>query len=568
MEGYDPSGTIETELSGYRLLTEPLLNAGSAFTRPQREEFDLDGLLPANVSTIEQQLTRTYEAYGRKDDDLERHIYLRSLQDRNEVLFYALLERHLTEMMPIVYTPVVGLASQEFSHIYRRPRGLFIGYPDRGRVADAIGRAPVPRVDVIVVTDGGRILGLGDQGAGGMVIPIGKLSLYTACGGIHPGRTLPVLLDAGTDNPRRLDDPLYMGWRHERVKGGAYDELVDAFVEAVIAKSPARTSAMGRLWPGKRRPPARTLSRPALHLQRRYPGHGRHRYRHSARRAMRLSETRLRDQRLAILGAGSAGCGIAAQLVLAMVRQGLAETEARSRLYLIDRQGLLLDDMPGLLPFQRPFARPRADIVGWKLARPDAVSFADAVANARATILIGLSGQPGLFTEAIVREMARHAPRPVILPLSNPTSRAEATPEDLLAWTDGRAIVATGGAFPDVVFRGRTIPIAQCNNSYVFPAMGLGVLASGARRVTDAMFRAAAEALSESSPALGDADEPLLPRLRDIRDVTRHIARVIALQAQRDAVADAISPEELEARLAANFWIPAYPVLRRKRLHP
>ena len=224
--------------------------------------------------------------------------------------------------------------------------------------------------------------------------------------------------------------------------------------------------------------------------------------------------------------------------------------------------------MPGLLPFQRPFARPRADIAGWKLARPDAVSFADVVANARATILIGLSGQPGLFTEPIVREMARHAPRPIILPLSNPTSRAEATPEDLLAWTDGRAIVATGGAFPDVVFRGRTIPIAQCNNSYVFPAMGLGVLASGARRVTDAMFMAAAEALSESSPVLRDADEPLLPRLRDIRDVTRHIARAIALQAQRDAVADAISPEELEARLTANFWIPAYPILRHKRLHP
>ncbi|HEV2473703.1 MAG TPA: oxaloacetate-decarboxylating malate dehydrogenase, partial [Chthonomonadales bacterium] len=238
IEGYDPSGVMETELTGYHLLTESLLNAGSAFTEAQREEFELEGLLPATVSSLEQQLDRTYEAYKRKDDDLERHIYLRSLQDRNEVLFYALLQRHLTEMMPIIYTPVVGLASQQFSHIYRRPRGLFVTYPDRHRIDAILDRAPVPRVDVIVVTDGARILGLGDQGAGGIAIPIGKLSLYTACGGIHPGRTLPVLLDVGTDNPLRLNDALYLGWRHARVKGADYDELVDAFVQALIRTFP------------------------------------------------------------------------------------------------------------------------------------------------------------------------------------------------------------------------------------------------------------------------------------------------------------------------------------------
>ena len=564
IEGYDPSGVIETERTGYHLLTEPLLNAGSAFTQEQRDEFGLHGLLPATVSTLEQQLARTYEAYQRKGDDLERHIYLRSLQDRNEVLFYALLQRHLTEMMPIIYTPVVGLASEQFSHIYRRPRGLFISCPDRDRMEALVDRAPVPRVDVIVVTDGGRILGLGDQGVGGMVIPIGKLSLYTACGGIHPGRTLPVLLDVGTDNPTRLNDPLYMGWRHARVKGEAYDELVDAFVQAVIRKFPnvllqwedfAQENA-GRLLE-RYRDNLCTFNDDIQGTAASVTG--------TLLAAMRVSGTQLRDQRIAILGAGSAGCGMSEQLIAAMVRQGLSEAEACSRFYLVDRQGLLLDDMQGLPPFQQRFAQPRARIAGWKLAKPGAVAFADVVANARVSILIGFSGQPGLFTEEIVRVMARHTPRPIILPLSNPTSHSEAKPADLLEWTDGRAIIATGSSFPEVRFRGDTIPIAQCNNSYVFPAIGLGVLAARARRVTDGMIMATAEALAETSPARGDPKAPLLPPVRDIHEVTRHIARAVALQAQRDGVAGRTTPEELEAQLTANFWIPAYPTLRRKR---
>jgi malate dehydrogenase (oxaloacetate-decarboxylating) len=563
VEGYDPSGVIETDRVGHRLLTEPLLNAGSAFTQEQRDQFGLHGLLPATVSTLEQQLSRTYEAYQRKNDDLERHIYLRSLQDRNEVLFYALLQRHLTEMMPIIYTPVVGLASEQFSNIYRRPRGLFITYSDRDRIEEIVDRAPVPRVDVIVVTDGGRILGLGDQGAGGMVIPIGKLSLYTACGGIHPGRTLPVLLDVGTDNPTRLNDPLYLGWRHTRVKGEAYDELVDKFVGAVIKRFPDVLLQ----WEDFGQENAGRL------LQR---------YRHklctfnddiqgtaasvigTLLAATRLCETQLRDQRIAVLGAGAAGCGFSEQLITAMVQQGLTEAEARSRFFLIDRQGLLLDDMRELLPFQQRLAQPRASIAGWKLANPGAVTLSDVAANARVTILIGLSGRPGLFTVDIVREIARHTPRPIILPLSNPTSHSEAAPADLLEWTDGRAIIATGSSFPDVRFRGETFAIAQCNNSYVFPAIGLGVLAARARRVTDGMIMAAAQSLAETSPAQRDPKAPLLPLLRDIHDVTRHIARAVALQAQRDGVAERISPEALEIQMTSNFWIPAYPTLRRK----
>jgi malate dehydrogenase (oxaloacetate-decarboxylating) len=563
VDGYDRTGIIETDLTGYRLLIEPLLNAGSAFTQEQRDTFELNGLLPSSVSTLEQQMDRTYEAYRRKNEDIERHIYLRSLQDRNEVLFYALLERYLPEMMPIVYTPVVGLASQQFSHIYRRPRGLFISYPDRDRIEALLAHAPVPRVDVIVVTDGSRILGLGDQGAGGMVIPIGKLSLYTACGGIHPGRMLPVLLDAGTDNPAHLSDPLYLGWHHARIQGADYDELVDAFVAAVAHKYPgvllqwedfAQENA-GRLL-DRHRDALCTFNDDIQGTAATVTG--------TLFAATRLTGIPLSEQRIAVVGAGSAGCGISQQIIRAMVRQGLTQAEARSRLFLIDRGGLLLDDDLSLLPFQRPLAQPRTAVAAWKLANPGAISISDVVANARVGILIGLSGQSGLFTQPIVREMARLTARPMIFPLSNPDSRSEAHPRDLLEWTDGRAIVATGGAFPDVAFRGRSIPIAQCNNAYIFPAVGLAVLAARARRVTEEMFMAAAEALAGASPAIRDPAAPLLPRWTEIRNVTRQIGRAVALEAQRNGVADRTSPEALEAGLDANSWLPTYPTLRRR----
>jgi malate dehydrogenase (oxaloacetate-decarboxylating) len=564
MEGYDPSGVIETSRVGHRLLTEPLLNAGSAFTEQQRDEFSLHGLLPASVSTLEQQLERTYQAYRRKSDDIERHIYLRALQDRNEVLFYALLQRHLAEMMPIIYTPVVGLASEQFSHIYRRPRGLFISYPDRERIDEILARAPAPRVDVIVVTDGGRILGLGDQGVGGMVIPIGKLSLYTACGGIHPGRTLPVLLDAGTDNPARLNDPLYIGWRHARVKGDAYDELVEKFVRAVKKRFPnvllqwedfGQENA-GRLLE-RYRDQLCTFNDDIQGTGAAVTG--------TLLAATLLCGTTLAEQRIVVVGAGTAGCGISEQLIAAMVRQGLSQAEAHSRFFMVDRQGLLLDDMRDLPPFQRRLAQPRARIAGWKLADAGTATLADVIANVNATVLIGFSGRAGLFSEAIVREMARRTARPIILPLSNPISHSEATPLDLLEWTDGRAIIATGSSFGDVHFRGETISIAQCNNSYIFPAIGLGALAARAGRVTDGMLMAAAQALAEVSPARRDSRAPLLPRLEDIHNVTRHIARAVAVQAQQDGVAEALSPDALEGQLAANFWAPKYPTLRRKQ---
>ena len=418
-------------------------------------------------------------------------------------------------MMPIVYTPTVGLACQQFSHIFRRPRGLFVAYPERDDLDEILGNAASPHIDVIVVTDGERILGLGDQGAGGMGIPIGKLSLYSACGGIHPATTLPILLDVGTNNRERLDDPLYVGWRHKRIAGAEYDAFIEAFVAAVERKFPDVLLQ----WEDFAQPHAGPIL---------------DRYRDrlctfnddiqgtaavttgTLMAAVAATGGRLKDQRVAILGAGSAGCGIAEQLVAALVEEGLGEPDARLRFFLVDRQGLLHDGLSGLAPFQQKFVQPKDRVSGWRSNSGEVISLLDVVRNAQPTMLIGVSGQPGTFTEAIVRSMAEHAERPIIFPLSNPTSRSEARPADLIAWTDGRALIATGSPFEDVVHGGRKYPIAQCNNSYIFPGLGLGVLAVKARRVSNAMVMAAARALAECSPSRNDPAGALLPALRGI----------------------------------------------------
>jgi malate dehydrogenase (oxaloacetate-decarboxylating) len=413
------------------------------------------------------------------------------------------------------------------------------------------------------VTDGGRILGLGDQGAGGMAIPIGKLSLYTACGGIHPGRTLAVLLDAGTDNPALLDDPLYVGWHHARLKGAPYDELVDKFVHAVKHCFP---NALLQWEDLGQENASRILDRYRDELctfNDDIQGTGAA-VTGTLLAALSICGCPLSDQRIAVVGAGTAGCGISEHIISVMIRQGLGPAEARSRFFMVDRPGLLLDDMPGLPSFQQQLAQPRERVAGWQLADTNCITLADVVANARPTVLIGLSGRAGLFDEAIVREMASASPRPIIFPLSNPTSHQEAAPGDLLAWTEGRAIIATGGASEELTWRGARVPIAQCNNSYIFPAIGLAALSVRARRITDTMFVTAAEALAETSPARRENGAPLLPSLDDIHKVTRHIARAVARQAQRDKVADEMTEEQLERELAANFWVPAYPLLRRK----
>jgi malate dehydrogenase (oxaloacetate-decarboxylating) len=549
---------------GTEILADPILDRGTAFTDDERSELELQGLLPPQVETLDEQVTRAYEAYKRKSEDLERHIYLRALQDTNEVLFYRLLLDHIEEMTPMVYTPVVALACQQFSHIYRRPRGLFISYPLRDSIATLLRNRPHPDVDVIVVTDGERILGIGDQGAGGLGIPIGKLSLYTLIGGIRPERTLPIVLDVGTNNRERLDDPEYLGWQHERVTGQPYFDFVDQFVRAVKQELPN----VCLQWEDFALPHARPILE---------------RYRDELLTfnddiqgtaavalgailgAIGVTGKRLRDQQIVFLGAGSAAVGVADYLRAALVQDGLTENDARARFWLVDKDGLLHSGRTDLTPAQRVYAQSAERVASWPRASGSTIGLADVIGQTEATVLIGLSTVGGAFTEPIVREMARKTGRPVIFPLSNPTAHSEAAAEDLIRWTEGRALIATGSPYEPVKYNGRTIPIAQCNNVFIFPAVGLGVVASGARRVTDGMMLAAARVLGEYSPARTDPSGSLLPRLRDVRAVARAIATAVGLEAQRAGVAPKTSPEQLRDRIAATQWTPAYPSLARSK---
>lgn len=543
---------------GMDLLDTPLLNKGTAFTEEERTLFGLQGLLPPHVETLEEQVVRAYEAYQRKDDDLERHIYLRALQDTNEVLFYRLLLDHIEEMTPIVYTPTVALACQQFSHIYRRPRGLFVSYPHRDSITTLLRNRPNPNVDVIVVTDGERILGIGDQGAGGLGIPIGKLSLYTLIGGIRPERTLPIVLDVGTNNQERLNDPEYLGWRHERITAQDYFDFIDQFVQAVKQEFPETCLQWEDF--------ANSHARPILE-----------RYRDELLTfnddiqgtaaialgailgAIKVTGKSLRDQQIVMFGAGSAAIGVADGLRAAMKEEGLSEQEARSRFWLLNSKGLLHSGRKDLTPEQIVYAQPESRISGWPRTSNGRIGLADVIGKIDATILMGLSTVGGAFSETIVREMARKIERPVIFPLSNPTANSEATAEDLIRWTDGRALVATGSPFAPVNYGGRKIPIAQCNNVYIFPAVGLGVGASGARLVTDSMMLAAARSLASNSPALKDSSASLLPPLTDLRRVAAEIALAVGTQAEKDGVAANLGEDELRQRVTATQWTPNYP---------
>ncbi|MEP7270093.1 MAG: NAD-dependent malic enzyme [Acidobacteriota bacterium] len=549
----------EVSLRGQMLLDHALLNKGSAFSDEERHLFGLLGLLPPHVSTVEIQVKRNYANFANHSNDLQRYIYLVSLQDRNETLFYLLLQENIELMMPVIYTPVVGAASQHYSHIYRRPRGLYIDYPHRAEIDDMLACAPNDEVAVIVVTDGERVLGLGDLGIGGMNIPVGKLALYTLCAGIHPATTLPILLDVGTDNQELLGDPLYLGWRHERIRGQDYDDFIEAFISAVMRKFPRVLLQ----WEDFARHNARRLlnryadrfctfnddiqGTGAVTLA-------------GLLAAVRVAGERLTDQRIVMFGAGSAATGIAEQIVTAMISEGLSECEARERLWLIDIGGLVHEGRSDLEEISRPYAQPRERISEWELTNSEQVGLMDVVRNLRPTVLLGLAAQPGAFSEEVVREMARNVKRPIIFALSNPTSRSEATPEDLLRWTSDCAIVATGSPYPDVQtsVTGLSRPIGQCNNAYIFPGVGLGVIASGARRVRQEMFMAAARALAEMSPALRDQAASLFPPLTEVRSVAKHVAFAVGSEAQRLGVAETTGSDELMRRIEATMWSPHY----------
>ena len=542
--------------AGPILLETPLLNKGSAFSVEERMFFNLEGLLPEAIESIEEQTERAYQQYQKFDNDMDKHIYLRNIQDTNETLFYRLVENHITEMMPIIYTPTVGSACEDFSNIYRRGRGLFISYPNRDRIDDMLNNASRQNVKVIVVTDGERILGLGDQGIGGMGIPIGKLSLYTACGGISPAYTLPVVLDVGTNNPQRLSDPMYMGWRHTRITGTEYDNFVDDFIQAVKHR-----------WPEALIQFEDFAQKNAMPLLERYKDTvccfnddiqgtaavtvG------SLLAACKAAGTKLSDQRVTFLGAGSAGCGIAEAIIAQMVADGITDAQARSQVFMVDRWGLLVENMPNLLNFQQALIQKNTNIQDWEL-RDTNISLFDVMHNAKPTVLIGVSGVPGLFSEEVIREMYAHCPRPIIFPLSNPTSRVEATPFDLIHWTEGKALVATGSPFDPVVYEGKTYPIVQCNNSYIFPGIGLGVLAVNARRVTSEMLMESSRALAECSPLAIHGEGPLLPGLEDIQKVSRKIAFAVAKKAVEQHKAPKNSDERIREKIDANFWKSEY----------
>ena len=552
--GSDGRERVEVRLRGPQLLNHPMYNRATAYTREERRELGLDGLLPDVVSTMEQQARRAYGNIARKTDPLERFIGLAALQDRNEHLFYRVLCDHLEEFLPVVYTPTVGLACQQYSRIFRRARGLWITPEHRGRMTEALTNAPYEDVRLIVVSDNERILGLGDQGAGGMGIPVGKLALYVAAAGIHPAQTLPISLDVGTDNGDLLADDLYIGWRNPRLRGEAYDAVVEEFVRAVKLRFP---KALLQWEDFKQWNAFRLLDRYRKEL----PSFNDDIQGTAAVAvtgifaAGRASGTKLTDQRVVIAGAGAAGVGIARLFRSALRREGLDGDALRPAVALLDSKGLVVDARD---EYRRDLAWP-GDLAAARGLRAGS-SLADVVHAVRPTVLVGVSGVPGLFGEKIVRAMAAHVERPAVFPLSNPTSSSEARPADLLAWTEGRALVATGSPFEPVEVNGRTVRIGQGNNAFVFPGVGLGVLVSEAREVTDGMFAAAADALAEQLPAEDLRAGSLFPRVAGLRGVTARVAEAVVRQAVSDGVARSV-PEDPAEAVAAAMWEPAYPAI-------
>lgn len=558
-----PSGPVyQVRVRGTQLMREPLIFRGTAFTAEERVTFGLTGLLPAGVSTLDGQIRRVYAQYSRQHDDLAKNVYLTALRERNEVLFYRLLSEHLEEMLPIVYTPTVGQAIERYSHEYRRPRGVFLSIDHQDDIEQSLlnfGRSE-DEVDLIVATDSEGILGIGDQGVGGVEISIGKLTVYIAAAGIHPRRVIPVVLDAGTDNQALLNDPMYLGNRHARVRGQRYDEFIDAYVRTARRLFPHALLHWEDFGADNAR---RVLNRyaaevctfnddmqgtAAVTLA-------------AAVAAVRAAGSRMREQRVVILGPGTAGVGIADFLVEAMVRDGLDRGEALRRFWLVGRSGVVTDDMGARLrDFQVPYARPAGEVESWpRLRAAEGRSLADVVAQVRPTMLIGTSTVSGAFSEPIVREMARHVERPIIFPLSNPTSKAEAIPADLIAWTDGQALIATGSPFPPVEHGGVRYHIAQANNALVFPGLGLGTVVARARRISDGMLQACAGAVADqvSSESRG---APVLPPVQNLRALSSTVALAVIEAAAAEGLAQA--PLDDPVRMVhESMWQPTYPAL-------
>ncbi|MCH9756044.1 MAG: NAD-dependent malic enzyme [Gammaproteobacteria bacterium] len=554
---------IETSIIGKQLLTTPQLNKGTAFTHNERIELGLLGKLPHRVETLEDQVKRAYLQYNDYKTALQKNIYLNNLNNKNQVLFYKLVSRHLLEMIPVIYTPIVGTAVKEFSREYRQARGLYIAHTDEPHIEEILENRSNPEVDLIVVTDGEGVLGIGDQGIGGMDIPVAKLMVYSLCGGIDPTRTLPIFLDVGTNNQALLDSPFYLGCPQARIHGEAYDAFIARFVKAIHKKFPkaflhwedfGRRNATQILDSFKDKictfnddiqgTGAVTLA--------------------ALLAACNVTGLPLNKQRIVVYGAGSAGTGISNQIVDAMVKRGLSPKEAYKQFWLIDRQGLLMSDDKSLTEAQRLYARPESERSRWKYQGDGYPSLTDTVHHIKPTVLIGCSAQTGAFSQDIIQTMAASCKRPIIFPLSNPDEKCEAKPVDILKWSEGRALIATGTAFPAVEYQNHLIEIAQCNNALVFPGIGLGVLAVGAKKLTKNMIWSASQALSEFSPSKKDSFLPLLPSLNEAQNVAKEIARAVAKTAIEEKLATHKNIKEVDDKIEAHFWEPRYLPFRKK----
>ena len=554
---------IAARARGKGLLTDPFTNKGTAFTEEERTELDLDGLLPPRVSTIDEQVERNYENFSGKGSNLEKFVFMAGLQDRNETLFYRLCHERIDEMMPIIYTPVVGEACQRFSHIYRRPRGLYISYDQRDSIEKILRNAQTPEPSVIVVTDGERILGLGDQGVGGMGIPIGKLSLYTLCAGIPPYSTLPIMLDVGTDNEERLADPLYLGLRHKRIRGDEYQEFIDRFVAAVRHVFPnvllqwedfLKGNAITQL---ERFRDELTTFNDDIQGTASVVVAGIY-------SALRITGQRMRDQRIVFAGAGASAHGIAELLTSALMEDGVSAEEARKRFWTVDTKGLVLSERGGLEDFKAMYAREGGEVADWKCADRSRITLEETVFNARPTVLIGVSATPGTFNESVIRLMTLINERPIIFPLSNPTSKSECTAEEAIEWSGGRAIVATGSPFEPVTFGGKRYRIGQCNNAFIFPGVGLGVSVGKATRVSTGMFLAAAKALAEKVSTADLEESAVYPRLKTIRECSHAVATAVIRRAAEEGLAHLPILTNLEDTVRDSMWFPEYLPVRHE----
>jgi malate dehydrogenase (oxaloacetate-decarboxylating) len=555
----DAAGFWRTTLRGRQVLSDPRINKGTAFNDDERRELGVTGLIPSGHVTLDQQVARVYAQYLQQTTDLARNVYLTDVHDRNEVLFYRLLTSHLNEMLPIVYTPTVGQAIEHYSHEYRRPRGVYLSvdHPELIETSLRASGLEAGEVDLIIATDAGAVLGIGDWGVGGIHIAVGKLAVYTAAGGINPDRALPVMLDVGTDRQSLLDDPLYIGNRHPRVPADAYDRFVDSFVDVVGKLFPAALLHWEDIGVSNAR---RLLDRyrdRLLTFNDDIQGTGAVNLA-AVLAAVRAAATRLAEHRIVIFGAGTAGTGIADQLSAAMQAEGRTQEQARARFWAIDRPGLLTTRAPGLSDSQRRYARDAAEVADWRRDQPGGgISLSEVVRRVHPTILIGTSTMAGAFTEDVVREMAAHTRRPIVLPMSNPTSLSEAAPADVIRWTGGRALVATGSPFEPVEYEGTRFVIGQANNALIFPGLGLGVIAARASRVTGTMLAAAAHAVADLV-GTSAAGAPLLPRVETLRETSVAVAAAVATAAARGGVAAVAPGDDLEDRIRALMWQPVY----------